>query len=148
MEYPDGFLDSHKRRGICGVLAVAMAADVSFDVAKATLRDCMRDLYPQRQRFRGGTHYSQVLLALKRLGVRYVEHPEFAAMNISIGEFTYIVDPAKKYLVYVPRHVVTVHNRLIADQGNIAAPIFHWAHRRIINRPVIEILGRGWGENA
>ena len=146
MQYPDGFLPEHRNRGICGVLALSICADVSFDVARATLKMAMHKLYPTRQRFRVGTHKPQIELALKMLGIRFVNRPEYEGMTV--GNFTHICKPDVKYMVYMSRHVATVFDRKICDQGAINLPVFHRVSRWKINRPVIEIIGRGWGEQT
>lgn len=67
MDYPAGFFGSyHSQKPICGVLAVAIAAGVTYDVAH---EGCKRHLPKDRQRFGGKTYDFQRISAMNDLGV-------------------------------------------------------------------------------
>lgn len=143
MEYPQGFADTHwRKRGICGVLAVALAAEVTFEVAHAACKRAMHEL-ALGQRFRGGTYHIQRLHALRGLAVRFTEL-DFKDMSIRrfIDEFA---EADTTYILATKSHVITLRNRIIADQANIKPSLQHkYGGRRVITKPVIRIDGKGW----
>ena len=144
LEYPEGFTSKLANRGVCGVLATAICADVSYDVARQTLKQVMID-QELGQRFRGGTYSKQRQEALKRLAVQFVERPEYVGMTIAhFAEFHARRDVV--YMVCVKGHVVSVKNNAISDQRLIGNFIVHHSAKRRIVKPVLEILGKGWGE--
>jgi hypothetical protein len=144
MEYPEGFAGSKwQKRSICGVLSVALCAGVSYDVAHAACKQAMLDL-KLGQRFRGGTYSKQRELVLQRLAVKFVKHECYVGMTVR--QFVeHHAKPDVTYMVTHKGHVITVCNRVIADQENIAERSQHRSGgRKIIDKPVIEIIGKGW----
>lgn len=143
IDRPEGFIDAYANRGVCGVVATAIAAGVSYEVAKATLKKAMHSLYPDRQRMRGATTYAQRKLALSWLAVIYSEHVEFLGMSVE-SFAKYNSKPNVTYMICFKGHVFTLRNGIICDQS-YNGPVENWYRsKRQINRPVIEIEGVGW----
>lgn len=144
MEYPQGFADSHwRKRGICGVLAVAIAAEVTFEVAHAACKRAMLEL-KLGVRFRGGTWHRQRVHALRQLGVKFVEYPEYKGMTFRQFIDEYAVEDVT-YMLANKGHVISVRNGMVADQANIKPRQEHkYGGRSVIDKPVIAILGKGW----
>jgi hypothetical protein len=112
MEYPDGFLDDHRRMPICGILAVAICANVSFETAKATLARCK---LPHQTRMRSRTFPRQQANALWTLGMKFAEHVQFDGMTVErfITEFS---KPGVLYKLHTQGHVFCVRNHAVIDQ--------------------------------
>lgn len=146
IELPDGFDDERKRLkqfGVCGILATAIAADVPYKVAKAALKIALHELYPHRKRQRGATSFAQRSLALKKLAVKFEELTN--PMGWKVWEFAaHMAEPDVTYMVCIPRHAFTIRNGHVCDQS-YNGPVEKWERRnRVIDRPVIKVLGKGW----
>lgn len=118
VEYPAGFKSPfHKRKPICGVLAVAIAANVSFDVAQAACKASMHKLYPNRKRFGGRTHSRQLLDAMRGFGVDF----DFSAItgNLTVGNAIKegLLDLDAHYMIWVKGHVFTLKAGYVIDQS-------------------------------
>lgn len=141
MDYPSGFdFGRDNNRPICGVLAVALVAGVSLDVAFAA---CRRNMPAHRSRMRGSTYDRQRDVSLSQLGVRFTVLP---TNNLSVIEFAALREDANdpfNYILEVRGHVLTLaNNRLIDQCRNI-----HWtgySHPRIKLKRIIRIDGKGW----
>lgn len=141
--YPEGFdATQDKNRPICGVLAVAIAAGVSFDVAFAA---CKRNMPKHRQRMRGSTYKEQRDAALKELGVKF--NARFRCNDIhtfSVLQFCEMhANDGFVYLLEVRGHVMTFRDGCIIDQGKYI-PWQSYAKPRIKLKRVVKIIGKGW----
>jgi uncharacterized protein YbcV (DUF1398 family) len=135
LKYPADFTEELKKKPICGVLSVAMVADVSFKQATHAIA---KNLMPHQKRHGGKTYHEQRCNALKDLGVHYKEIPVNARMTLAraIG---YYCQPGKTYMITTSSHVVTVKDSRVADQVEIASIKLH-ASRRCIARNILEIV--------
>jgi hypothetical protein len=138
IEYPAGFDSARDRkRPICGILAVALGADVSFDVA---FQACKRNMPKHRQRMRGSTYKEQRDQCLKDFGVKF----EVILTNRSVMEFCqYHENDGFTYLIEIRKHVMTFRNGHLIDQA-INIPWRQYHHPRIGVVRAIKILGKGW----
>lgn len=143
MKYPDGFFSSyHSQKPICGVLAVALAAEVSYDVATASCKQAMHDLYPSRQRFGGKTYENQIDLALERLAVKF-EKTAFITHKPRLIDLVKTFEPDTLYHVITPKHISCVRNGQLVDQAGLGPiDICPFAHKRV--RYIRKIIGKGW----
>src|SRR3546814_8916081 len=111
---PDDF--AHANVGCCGVLAVAIMADVPFQRAWDTLK-------PMQKRpgaWKGKTYHHHRIAALAILG-----HSAETATPTRRRTLTTVVkslEPGRTYMVRVRGHVVTVRNGIVVDQSG-AHPI-------------------------
>lgn len=142
LEYPVGFdQERMSRKPICGVLAMAIVANVSFDVARATLKDLLHELYPYRRRFGGAISLAMFERAMKRLAVRYDKREVVG--NLRVSRFAQVcAKPGVLYAVRVPDHLITMRDGMVLDQAKHC----HWSELKS-NRKVThyyEILGKGW----
>ena len=141
IERPEGFVASHANRGVCGVVAIATAASVSYQVAWATLKAIMQDK-GIGQRFRGGTYPAQQLEALSRLAVKFeiVERGK----GWKVWEFAaHLAKPDTLYMVTHKAHIYCVRNGWVMDQS-YTGPVQDWnaRNKRLIR--IVEITGKGW----
>lgn len=144
MEYPEGFFSSyHSQKPICGVLAVALAAGVTYDVAHEACKQAMKDLYPTRQRFGGKTYSNQRELAMKRLGVKF-EKTVYASHKPKLIDVVQDFEPGVIYQVVTPKHISTVRDGILIDQGKRTpvAMAGKLATKRVSE--VTKIIGKGW----
>ena len=141
MEYPTGFDSStHRNKPICGVLALAMAAGVSYPVAHATARQALFDMNPRRKRFGGSTTVSSIDLALKRLGVRSL----LVKIDGTYRLRDFVAQKAKPgvmYLVRVPGHIMTLKDGMLLDQEKLIS-VSQYKNRKLTH--FWRIQGRGW----
>ncbi len=140
MDYPVGFDSSiHARKPICGVLATAIVAGVSYPVAYAAIRRALFTLYPSRKRFGGRVSLKMIEYALDGLAVRY------AKTKILSGTRLHILVPTLKrdttYLIRVPGHIMTVRNNAVLDQQKHLNFLL-FKNRKVTH--VYEITGKGW----
>ena len=142
-KYPEGFFSSyHSQKPICGVLAVALAAGVTYDVALAACRDAMKVVHPSRQRFGGKTSAPQRELAMKRLGVKF-ERVDYVAKRPKLIDVIKDFEPGVLYHVCTPGHVQTVKDGILVDQGRmLPVALCPQAKKRVSE--VTKIIGRGW----
>jgi len=143
MEYPEAFYHSyHSQKPICGVLAVAIAAGVTYDVASEACKQAMKDIYPNRQRFGGKTTTPQRELAMKRLGVKF-ERTNFETKKPKFIDVVRDFEPGVMYHVVTPKHIQTVLDGFVIDQGKRErVEAWHSANKRV--REVTKIVGKGW----
>lgn len=143
-EYPEGFYAGyHSQKPICGVLAVALAAGVTYDVASERCKEAMHDIYPTRQRFGGKTTTPQRELAMKRLGVKF-ERTDIVSKRPRLIDVVKTFEPDTLYQVVTPKHVSTVRNGYIIDQSKLTLVecAGKLAKQRV--REVTKIIGKGW----
>ncbi len=113
LEYPEGFAPALANKPICGVLAVAVCAKVSYQVANEA---CRRTMLSHQTRHGGRTYHDQRIAALRTLGAKFIELPLLT--NITLKNF--VLKQAKRdvvYMVGVTGHVVTVLNNAVMDQA-------------------------------
>ena len=141
MNKPDGFVSGHEKRGICGVMAIAVAASVRYDVAWNTLKQIMLDK-GIGQRFRGGTYPSQQLEALSRLAVKYEVLNKCKGWKV--WEFAALASETDKlYMITYKGHIFCLKNGMILDQG-YDGPVQNWHNRNKRITRIVEITGKGW----
>jgi hypothetical protein len=142
-EYPQGFFSSyHSQKPICGVLAVAIAANVTYDVACATLTDALKVCHPQRQRFGGKTSVPQRNEALKRLGVKF-EETAIVAKKPRLIDAVKDFEPGVTYLVVTPKHIQAIRDGYLIDQGRLQrVELCTQDKKRVSN--ICKIIGKGW----
>ena len=142
MEYPAGFDSATMRnKPICGVLAVAIAAGVSFDVAFAA---CKRNMPAHRQRMRGSTYQPQRDQALKELGVKFHIFGKLEVEHLSVMEFCRKAEGnGLTYLLEIRGHIMTLKDGRLIDQ-HINKPWREYHHRQIKLKRVVRIDGKGW----
>ncbi len=110
MDYPVGFFGSyHSQKPICGVLAVAIAAGVTYDVAHEA---CKRHLAKGRQRFGGKTGDNQREQAMRDLGCTI----ESVNLRGNLRSVIEQLEPGQTYNIVYARHVVTVRDGFVIDQ--------------------------------
>jgi hypothetical protein len=135
MQYPTDFTPELKRKPICGVLSVAMTAGVTFKRATEVIK---KNLMPFQKRHGGKTYIPQRCNALKELGVAFKEIPLPRRMTLATYVRNYC-KPFTTYMITTSRHVVTVKNRIICDQIEIAHIDMHNARRCFVCH-VLEII--------
>ena len=143
IDYPAGFdATRDKQRPICGVLAVALAADVSFDVAFAA---CKRNMMSFQKRMRGATYAPQRDEALRELAVKF--DPNWRCNDIhtfSVMQFCEMhADDGKTYLLEIRGHILTLKGGRIIDQ-HINKPWREYHHPRVKLHRAVRIEGKGW----
>ena len=143
MEYPEGFYSSyHSQKPICGVLATAMAAGVSYDVAHAACKDAMHIVFPKRQRFGGVTYEPQLDLALTRLGVKF-EKTVYASQAPRLIDLVATLESGVMYHVITPKHIQTIRDGMLIDQGRLQ-PVADCIQAKKRVRYIRKIIGKGW----
>lgn len=143
MDYPEGFFSSyHSQKPICGVLAVALAAGVTYDVANDQCKQAMKDLYPSRQRFGGKTSTAQRELAMKRLGVKF-ERTNIVGQKPRLIDAVKDFEPGVIYHVVTPKHVQTIKDGVLIDQGK-REPVALCPQAKKRVSEITKIVGKGW----
>lgn len=143
MEYPEGFFSSyHSQKPICGVLAVAVAAGVTYDVAHDAIKRAMHKLTPHRQRFGGWTQPNWQNDALSQLGVKF-EETIIASKKPKLINAIADFEPDVTYIVGTPKHVQVIRNGVLIDQGKLAPVATCSQAKKHVNR-IVKIIGRGW----
>ena len=129
----------HSKKPICGVLAVALCAGVSYDVARDA---CRRSMAEGRQRFGGRTHHKQRIKALSSLAVKFVDLTFNG--NITLGNWvaSYAV-PGALYMVNVTGHVVAIRDGFVIDQFSRCHISQHTSRRKQVKN-ITRITGKGW----
>ena len=142
MEYPVGFDSSTmNNKPICAVLALAVVCGVSYDVAHATCKTALFELYPNRKRFGGGTTLRINDLVMNRLGVKFERHDISKNRILRLHDLVPRLKRDTLYLVRTPGHIQVVMNNAVMDQHQHVnyllrknTKVTHW----------YEILGKGW----
>ena len=133
MNYPTDWKEELRKKPICGVLSVAIIANVTFEQATQAIKN---NLMPHQKRHGGRTYHPQRRDALRELGVSFIEH-YFSKMTLQ----RWVADHARPdttYMVQTSSHVVTVRNGLVADQVEIKNISEHNS-RRCFVRTVLQI---------
>lgn len=143
IRYPAGY--APRKEPHCGVLAVAIAAGVSFEDAWGTIK--AQASYGAS--WRGRTYDADRSRALKALGASYVERFHVPARMIrgtchAVAGGRYVerctvatfarrhAKPGVTYLLTVGGHCVTLRDGIVADQHAVAPAAKHWAARKVI----------------
>lgn len=134
LNYPSDWDMALSKKPICGVLATALAANVTFDKATDAIK---RSLMPWQKRHGGRTYPEQVAEAMNKLGVKYVQLPSVPKMTLTNWHKTYAM-PNVHYMVWTSGHVVTVENAYAMDQYEISH-IEDFKSRRCFVREVFVI---------
>jgi hypothetical protein len=116
MKYPSDWKEELSKKPICGVLATAVAASVTFEKATDAIK---RSLMPWQKRHGGKTYPEQVAEAMNKLGVNYTQLPQPERMTLHKWHSLYAM-PNVHYMVWTSGHVVTVQNAYAMDQYEIA----------------------------
>lgn len=144
MEYPCGFVkEVHSRKPICGVLAVALCAGVSYDVAHAAVRKATFDANPSRQRFGGRTYLRDLKTAMTRMAVKLSPTIK-VTQPMTVQRFTDdVAKPDITYLIQVSGHFMTLRNRILVDQSyNVPVELHKRRRSQVIK--FVAVLGKGW----
>lgn len=141
MEYPTGFSSElHARKPICGVLSLAICAEVSYEVARATMK---ANMAAHRRRFGGRTSDSQRERAMRALAVKF-DRVEVQG-SISLNEFCLkVMKPGITYMVSSKGHVVTVRDGRVVDQRE---NVHHWLISKNVRMRIVRywiMNGKGW----
>jgi len=144
MDYPVGFDSAkHSNKPICGVLAMAIVCEVSYDVAHAACKAAMFEIFPWRKRFGGGTSLAISDLVMSRLATKFEKHTvRKGGPILRLHHWVrYMTKPDVTYLVRTPGHIMTVRNHCVIDQTRSCnfllrenRKVTHW----------YEIKGKGW----
>lgn len=134
MKYPTDWKEEYRRKPICGVLSVAMIAEVTFARATEAIKN---NLMPFQKRHGGKTYAEQRKNALLELGFKSRELP-VTKMTLEkwVGKCSEL---GKIYMVTTSSHVVTVIDGMVADQVEIKDFMQHGSRRCYI-RHVLEII--------
>lgn len=126
------------RMPVCGVVAVAVAAGVSFATAWGLLGQLhdadvrgFRDKGNRRRVWRGETTFTDRACALFSLGVRW----RHELMNVPTKFFVWdrdVARPGVTYVVSLGRHVVVYRDGLTLDQNGVVDAQVHWARHRLV----------------
>lgn len=119
-EYPQEFYGNyHSQKPICGVLALAIAADISFAEANEKLKEAMHKVSPSRQRFCGPSTNAERDYAMEKLGVEFKEIPvsSLGARTMKLKDICAKLEPGKLYHINTPKHISTFRNGFLIDQG-------------------------------
>lgn len=135
MKYPSDLTDKLKKKGICGVLSLAIIANVSFAQATQAAKNNMMSF---QKRHGGATYPDQLRGALKELGVRFGQYSIEERRNLQTTVRTRLKKDTT-YMILTSRHVVTVRNGVVADQAEIL-PIAEHCARRCFVTHILEIL--------
>jgi len=142
-EYPEGFFSNyHSQKPICGVLAVAIAAEVTYDVAAEHCKETMKICHPNRQRFGGKTTTAQRELAMQRLGVKF-ERTNIDSKKPKLIDLVKTFEPGVLYQVVTPKHISCVKDGYLIDQGRLQRiELVSFARKHV--REFTKIIGKGW----
>lgn len=125
MYYPVDWQEELARKPICGVLAVAVVANITFAEATDLVK---KHMLPHQKRHGGKTYAEQRYGALNDCGVKY--------MPLNVKRQTLLrflrENPEGTYMIEVTGHVVVYKDGLVIDQSQIANVEEHWAKRKFI----------------
>lgn len=135
MQYPKDWTYELSQKGVCGILAVAISAGVSYKQANEA---CKKNMMPWQKRHRGGTFTEQRMGALKTLGKRFVEIVPEQRRNVrtTIRE---LCRSDRTYVLTTAQHVLVYRNGELADQGLIDHYESHPGKRQFVKH-IVEVL--------
>ena len=112
MQYPEGYSAKGPH---CGVLSVAVCAEVSFDRAWLLIKKIKKP----RGLWKGSTFESDREQALWALGVKFAKTTVLKP-NVRFREFVANhAQPGFVYMVRMPGHVVTYKDGMLLDQSGL-----------------------------
>lgn len=114
MERPEGFSNVNIKHGICGILAVAVCAGVSYEAAYSA---CKRAMLPHQKRMGRATYHRQRCNALWMLGVKFTETTVVGSLQLRY--FDSRAKPDTLYMLRINGHVLCYKNGFIQDQGHL-----------------------------
>lgn len=135
MQYPSDFTDDLRKKPICGVLAVAMIANVTFARATEAIKN---NMLPHQKRHGGKTYFEQRVNALKELGVPCEELTLIGKPTLKNAIASYC-DPNETYMIDTSGHCVTVRNGIVWDQYE-CSPIHQHRSKRCFVRNIAKVL--------
>lgn len=115
LNYPSDWDTALSKKPICGVLATAVAAQVTFEAATNAIKN---SLMPWQKRHGGRTYPEQVAEAMNKLGVSYTQLPDVQKMTLRRWHELYAL-PNVRYMVWTSGHVVSTYNAYAMDQCEI-----------------------------
>lgn len=130
MQYPSDFTEEMRKQGICGVLAIAVAAGVTMAEAHDA---CKRNLTPEQKRHVRRTFDPQIAAALRDLGKEVTDYP-IARRQTLRGWVADQMPPYETLLVFVSGHVMVVRDGLVLDQVACDFTPAHPASRRFVTQ--------------
>ena len=114
MNFPSDWTEELVRKPICGVLAVAVAANTTF--AKATFA-IKSNMLSHQKRHGGKTYHEQRIGALKQLGVDF---HDTTVDKITLNRFiTSVAKPNTLYMINVTGHVILYNDGKVLDQRGL-----------------------------
>jgi len=132
MQYPVDFKEEHRSQGLCGVLAIAVAAGVTLADAHEA---CKRNLDADRKRHVRSTSVPQIEASVRDFGketVLYdVERTTVRRWAESFG--------GRHAIVFTASHAMVYRDGLLCDQTEIAPAAQHDCKRRFVTQ-IMEII--------
>ena len=141
---PDGMNlpEGARNGGNCGVTAVAIAANVSFDQAWDLFKQhCPR--IKDNKRWTGGTYDRERNTVMKKLGIKYANVPSKTFLNSNrLPTLKRFVEWNTKkgalYIVTTTHHVQVVKDGWVIDQSGAREIENYWGRNKIVDR--VEII--------
>lgn len=128
-----GFSESMRSKPVCGIVAVAVCANVSFQESEAMARATFKG-----KRFTGAMADEQIRECLANFGVTYRHHLPERKMALKTWLNMY-AKAGVTYMFFVSKHVITVKDWVITDQNATARIEDHWCGRKFVQE-VMEIV--------
>ncbi len=113
----------------CGVIAVAVAAGVSFQKSW----DTFKTINGRSDRWRGVTYAHEHLAALRRLSVKYVRQRDGIGRTLA----AFVRDHTNQtgtYFISTGRHVQIVRGGVVIDQRGPAPIAEYWGRNKRVKR--------------
>lgn len=123
--------DDYRAGRNCGVLAVAIVADVSYSKAQLVLSQLRRR--KGWKRFTGSTNYADRNEALAMLGVRFETKHLTPTRTLAVFARDWAA-PGVVYMLRVYKHVVVLKDGMVVDTWNhtpVPAAAHHCAKQRV-----------------
>lgn len=135
MDFPSDWTEDLVRKPICGVLAVAVIASVTFHKATLAIK---ANMLPHQKRHGGKTYHEQRLGALKQLGIEF--------KDVMVRDFTLnryfqsgMLNSRDMYMINVTGHVIVYHDGYILDQRG-KMPFEDYPNKRQMIKNVTRII--------
>ncbi len=134
MQFPVDWTEDLVRKPICGVLAVAVVAGVTFKKATLAIK---ANMLPHQKRHGGKTYHEQRLGALRDLGIKFHDQMwDKVALNRFI---TGAAQPDTMYMINVTGHVIVYKDGFVIDQRG-KVPYEEYPNKRQYVRNVTRII--------
>lgn len=136
MQFPADWTEDLVRKPICGVLAVAVIAGVTFKEATLAIK---ANMLPHQKRHGGKTYHEQRLGALKQLGVEF--HDQLRLDRITLNHWLCSSNPISgtMYMINVTGHVIIYKDGFVIDQRG-KVPYEEYPNKRQYVRNVTRII--------